>query len=53
MGGIRRSGYGREWLGLGIKEFVNHKLTDIVDIDAPSDRLRTVAANGVPSVALH
>ncbi|MGH9809587.1 MAG: NAD-dependent succinate-semialdehyde dehydrogenase, partial [Terriglobia bacterium] len=34
FGGIRRSGYGRELLGLGIKEFVNHKLVDVVDIDA-------------------
>ena len=35
FGGIRRSAHGRELIDLGIKEFVNHKLIDVVDIDAP------------------
>jgi succinate-semialdehyde dehydrogenase/glutarate-semialdehyde dehydrogenase len=34
FGGINRSGYGHELIGLGIKEFVNTKLIDVVPIDA-------------------
>lgn len=35
FGGVRRVGYGRELPGLSIKEFVNHRLIDVIDIDAP------------------
>ncbi|MHA3053915.1 NAD-dependent succinate-semialdehyde dehydrogenase [Acinetobacter sp. ANC 4633] len=35
FGGVAHSGYGRELIGLGIKEFVNHKLVGVADIDAP------------------
>lgn len=33
FGGVRNSGFGRELLDLGIKEFVNHKVVGVADID--------------------
>lgn len=33
FGGIRNSGYGRELIDLGLKEFVNHKVVGVTEID--------------------
>lgn len=35
FGGVKRSGYGHELTDLGLFEFVNQKVIDVVDIDAP------------------
>ncbi|MFM0024547.1 aldehyde dehydrogenase family protein [Paraburkholderia azotifigens] len=33
FGGVRRSGYGRELVGPGLKEFASHELIGVTDID--------------------
>ncbi|MEO7061198.1 MAG: NAD-dependent succinate-semialdehyde dehydrogenase [Lapillicoccus sp.] len=35
FGGVKHSGYGHELTNLGIQEFINKKVIDIVDINAP------------------
>ena len=36
FGGVKISGYGNELADLGIQEFVNKKLINVVPIDAPA-----------------
>jgi succinate-semialdehyde dehydrogenase/glutarate-semialdehyde dehydrogenase len=36
FGGVKISGYGHELAHLGIEEFVNKKLINVVPIDAPA-----------------
>ena len=36
FGGVKTSGYGHELAHLGIEEFVNKKLINVVPIDAPA-----------------